>query len=252
MPCPPYPQKRILLTPIAMSALCQKQTFRTAARISLFDHLVGERKQVRRHRETERFRGLDIDHQFELGWLHHWQIRWLLPSEDAASVTADLMIRPGKVSVVTHQTARRGELTPFVYSGNRILCGERHERFALRGEERIGRNEKRTSRLSNKRRKSCAELVCSGDFYNIDLQLQSTRRPLDFAYDSLGIRVAGVHKYADYLRLWHEFMQKFELLGLHRNGEQIYSGGISTWMIEARDKAELDGVAGNIKHNWDC
>ena len=47
-------------------------------------------------------------------------------------------------------------------------------------------------------------------------------------------------------------MQKFELLGLHRNGEQIYSGGISTWMIEARDKAELDGVAGNIKHNWDC
>ena len=62
------------------------------------------------------------------------------------------------------------------------------------------------------------------------------RRPLDFAYDSLGIRVVGVHKYADYLRLWHKFMQKFELLGLHSNGEQIYSGGISTWMIEARDK----------------
>ena len=161
------------------------------------------------------------------------------------------MIRLGKVSPVTHQTACRGELAEFVYRGNRILCGERHERFALRGEERIGRNEKRTSRLSDKRGKSCAELVCSGDFYNIDLQLQSTRRRLDFAYDSLGIRVVRVHKYADYFRLWHKFMQKFKLLGLHSDGEQIYSSGISTWMIEARDKAELDRVAGNNKHNGD-
>src|SRR6516164_9822493 len=53
---------------------------------------------------------------------------------------------------------------------------------------------------------------CTAD---IDLQLLSTRRPLDFAYDSLGIRVVGVHKYANYLRLWHKFVQKLELLGLH-------------------------------------
>ena len=121
----------------------------------------------------------------------------------------------------------------------------------MRGKEWIGRNEKRTSRLSDKRGKSCAELVCSGDFYNIDLQLQITCRSLDFAYDSLGIRVVGVHKYADYLRLWHKFMQKFELLGFHSNGEQIYSRGIATWMIEARDKAKLDRVAGENKQDGD-
>src|SRR5262249_7493355 len=184
--------------------------------------------------------------QFELGWLHHRQVRWVLPFENTAGINADLMICLGKVSTVTHQTARRGELAEFVYRGNRILCGERYERFALRVEERIGCDEKRTSRLSGKRGKSCAELVCSGDFHNIGLQLQSTRRRLDFAYDSLGIRVAGVHKYADYFRLWHKFMQKFKLLGLHSDGEQMYSGGISTWMIEAWDKAELDRVAGNI------
>src|SRR5215831_11921557 len=114
---------------ILMSALCQK---RTNPWFALFDHLVGKREQVRRPRETERFHGLDIDHQFELGWLHHWQIRRLLPFEDAASVTAELMICLGKVSTVTHQTARRGELAEFVYRGNRILCGERYERFALR------------------------------------------------------------------------------------------------------------------------
>ena len=47
-------------------------------------------------------------------------------------------------------------------------------------------------------------------------------------------------------------MQKFELLGLHSNRVQIYPGGISAWMIEAPDKAELDRVAGNNKHNGDC
>ncbi len=135
------PSKQTLAQHIGTSALCHKQT--SAASL---DHLVGECEQVRRYRETERFRGLDIDHQFERGWLHHRQVRWLLPFEDAASVTADLLIRLRKVRSVTHQTARRRELTPFVYSRNRILCGERHERFALRGEERIGRNDKRTSR----------------------------------------------------------------------------------------------------------
>jgi hypothetical protein len=41
---------------------------------SLFDHLVGERKQLRRHIETERFCGLEIDHEFEFDRLHHRQI----------------------------------------------------------------------------------------------------------------------------------------------------------------------------------
>jgi hypothetical protein len=31
----------------------------------LLNHLVGEREQVRRHVEAERFRGLEIDHQVE-------------------------------------------------------------------------------------------------------------------------------------------------------------------------------------------
>jgi hypothetical protein len=39
--CPLYPQKRTSLSTIAVSALCQKQTFCAAAKTSLFDHLVG-------------------------------------------------------------------------------------------------------------------------------------------------------------------------------------------------------------------
>jgi hypothetical protein len=39
----------------------------------LFDHLVGERQQPIRHIDPERLRGLEVDHQLELGRLFYWQ-----------------------------------------------------------------------------------------------------------------------------------------------------------------------------------
>ena len=46
------PKKRTLFGTIVMSALCQKRTFCTAERASLFDHLVGAIKQLPRHDEA--------------------------------------------------------------------------------------------------------------------------------------------------------------------------------------------------------
>jgi hypothetical protein len=60
--CPLYPQKRTSFGTVAMSALCQKQTFCTAAEAELFDHLVGAGTHRWRHGEAERFSGLEIDH----------------------------------------------------------------------------------------------------------------------------------------------------------------------------------------------
>jgi hypothetical protein len=37
----------------------------------LFNDLIGHCENLRRHIEAERFRGLKIDHQFDLGCLHH-------------------------------------------------------------------------------------------------------------------------------------------------------------------------------------
>jgi hypothetical protein len=37
----------------------------------LFNDLIGHCENLRRHIEAERFRGLKIDHQLDLGCLHH-------------------------------------------------------------------------------------------------------------------------------------------------------------------------------------
>jgi hypothetical protein len=59
----------------------------------LFDHLIGERKQVVGDIDAKCFCGFEIDHKLKLGRQHDRQIGGLLPLEDAADIDADLPMR---------------------------------------------------------------------------------------------------------------------------------------------------------------
>jgi hypothetical protein len=59
----------------------------------LFDHLVGNRKQRRRHSKAEHPSGLEVDDQLELARLYDRQVRRPGALEDAAGIDADLTKR---------------------------------------------------------------------------------------------------------------------------------------------------------------
>ena len=52
----------------------------------LLDHLVGAGDERRRHFKAERLRGLEIDHQLELGRRLNWQLGRFLALEDAIGI----------------------------------------------------------------------------------------------------------------------------------------------------------------------
>ena len=50
-------------------------------------------KDRRRHGQSQRLGGFDINQQFELGCLHDWQIGRLLAFQDTANIKTSLTVR---------------------------------------------------------------------------------------------------------------------------------------------------------------
>src|SRR4051794_23740390 len=91
-----------------------------------FDHLVGAGEQRCRDREAERLSGLEIDHQFEFGWLQDGQVPGILTLQNPPSVSADLAIPVSKAGAVAHQTASYDVVATTVNRWHRMTGRQRN------------------------------------------------------------------------------------------------------------------------------
>ena len=89
---------------LVMSALSQQRTSS-----DLFDHLVGAREHRRRHVETERFGGLEIDDQVELGRRLNRKVSRLLTLKNAVDVAGRAPVLIDVIRPIGDQTAASDE-----------------------------------------------------------------------------------------------------------------------------------------------
>src|SRR4051794_5498337 len=87
---------RILLTRACAIAGCAAASF---------NHLIRLRLQRKRDSEVKGFRGLKVDHELELGRLHHWKVRRRSALQNTPSVDAGLPVRCGDARSIADQAA---------------------------------------------------------------------------------------------------------------------------------------------------
>jgi hypothetical protein len=84
---------------------------------SLIDDLVGAGEKRRWEGESERFCGLEVDRQLELGRLQEWQIGWLRALKNTTDIGARLVVLIGYTGAVADQATGLGEITPAIDCG---------------------------------------------------------------------------------------------------------------------------------------
>jgi hypothetical protein len=77
----------------------------------LFDHLVDTHQQRQWQHYAERLRGLEIDHQLELGWVLHRQLGRLAALENAINIEPRSPPQVGGIVPIGKQTSDLGEVT---------------------------------------------------------------------------------------------------------------------------------------------
>src|SRR5215468_8222704 len=81
------------------------------------DHLVGAGEEGWWHGEAKRLRGLEVDHQLELGWLLDRKFASFLARKNSRDISRSGAIKLKVIGRVAHQTAERRIVAPLVDDG---------------------------------------------------------------------------------------------------------------------------------------
>ena len=158
------------------------------------DHLVGEVEQRRGDFEAERPGGLEIDHQFELGGLHHRKIGRLFALENSTDVQAGLAIEVCNAGSIAHQAPCHRILAQCIDCRYCMMRGQCDDLIALTFENRIGAYKKRVRPCLRQRLKRRIKIPLATGAQHSHLPSERARCLLCGRYFGLVGGTGRVHK----------------------------------------------------------
>jgi hypothetical protein len=126
------------------------------------NHLVGERKQLIRHIQAERFGSLEVDDHFKFDWCLDGEVGWLLAFENPIDVGSAAPEQVDRIDAVGHQAAVGGVEPEGIDGGQPVAGSQRKNPIALDRVDSCGQHDQASSRSLRERVNGRFEVVRRG------------------------------------------------------------------------------------------
>src|SRR5262249_19088706 len=116
----------------------------------LFDHLLGDLLELRRHIEAKRLGGFHVDHQFELDGGLHREVGWTLASENSVYICCTALEQVDGIDAVDHHSTVGRVETEWINCGQSIGGCSRKNTMTMHSIQRGGHHYESAALLSRK------------------------------------------------------------------------------------------------------
>src|SRR5262249_54229242 len=148
----------------------------------------GEREQRRRHRDSERLGGLEVNDQLELGRCLDWKIAWTFALENASDVARRPGVHVTHVYSVRDQTTAGGIVTEPVDRWQAIPCRLRDDKLAVNRYEGARYHDKAGIRLGFRCGNGALDISRVGDRDHDQLDRERGRSSLHREHERIEVR----------------------------------------------------------------
>jgi len=209
-----------------------------------FDHLVGTHEQRGRNHHAERFRGLEIDRQFDLSGLLHRQVTGFLAAKNSARIDAGLTKSIGSVRPIGHQGAGfRNEASFRKDGGDRAADRKYDDAVMLLKYEWVSRRNEPTDVRRGDARGCSLDVRQAGYMEDDQGYTKYARRGLCFLGFARRIGIGGIDDEGDCRPRRQELMQHLQPLCGQCVPQRGHAGNVAAGTVQVRDKARSDRVA---------
>src|SRR5262245_1764378 len=196
---------------------------------------------------------VDVDDEFELRGLHHWQLRRLGALEDAAGIDADLAIGIAEARAVTHQAADFDGFALRIGRGQPVQRRQMGQLDPPAGQGGSGPDEQRIGPVARHGLERRIDLAIAVGIEDLDLQRHRACRRLEVAQRRLGVgRIRGIDEHGDATSPGYQRAQELQPLCHDLAVEKIDARTIAARSGEAWDEAEPDRVFGDDEELGNC